>query len=144
MNTEHAAPYFDDWRGDHYKSSDEANCAGWLRQLFVREDHGELLLGQAVPREWLKAGNRCGLERAASYFGPVSVMFTGGENEICAEVAGPRRNPPKTIRLRFRTPGGEPLTAVTVNGKAWKKFDPDWVYLPGDVGSASVVARYRP
>jgi hypothetical protein len=144
MNTEHAAPYFDDWRGDHYKSSDEANCAGWLRQLFVREDHGELLLGQAVPREWLKAGNRCGLERAASYFGPVSVMFTGGENEICAEVAGPRRNPPKTIRLRFRTPSGEPLTAVTVNGKAWKKFDRDWVYLPGDVGSASVVARYRP
>ena len=34
LNTEHALPAMGDWRGDHFKSSDEANCAGWLRYLF--------------------------------------------------------------------------------------------------------------
>src|SRR5207245_9309156 len=121
MNTEHAAPYFDDWRGDHYKSSDEANCAGWLRQLFIREEGGELLLGQAVPREWLKPGQKCGLERAATYFGPASVMYTAGEKEITAQLDAPRRNPPKQIRLRLRAPHEPPLPSVTVNRKAWKK-----------------------
>ena len=31
MNTEHALPEMGDWRGDHYKSSDESNACGWLR-----------------------------------------------------------------------------------------------------------------
>ena len=144
MNTEHAAPYFDDWRGDHYKSSDESNCAGWLRQLFVREEGDELLLGQAVPREWLKAGQKCGLERAATYFGPTSILYTGGEHEITARLEGPRRNPPKEIRLRFRTPNQHPLTSVTVNGKPSKKFKGEWVQLPGNIGSATVEVKYSP
>jgi hypothetical protein len=142
MNTEHAAPYFDDWRGDHFKSSDEANCCGWLRQIFVREEGDELWLGQAVPRDWLTPGMRCGLERAATYFGLAGVVFTGGDNEIRAQVIGPQRNPPKGIRLRFRTPTGAPVRGVTVNGKPWKKFDQNWVYLPGHVGTESVVAHY--
>src|ERR1051325_3153250 len=54
MNTEHALPNMEDWRGDQFKSSDESNTAGWLRYLFVRDDGDQLLLGQAVPRSWLK------------------------------------------------------------------------------------------
>ena len=69
MITEHALPHLGDWRGDHYKSSDEANATGWLRYLFVREEGEELLLGQAVPREWLRAGQRCGVERAGTTSG---------------------------------------------------------------------------
>jgi hypothetical protein len=143
MNTEHAAPYFDDWRGDHFKSSDEANCAGWLRHLFVREEGDRLLIGQAVPREWLRAGQKCGIERTATYFGKTSVLYTGGENEITATLEGPKRNPPKQIRLRFREPGEHPLASVTVNGKPWKQFEGEWVQLPGDIGSATIVAKSR-
>ena len=142
MNTEHAAPYFDDWRGDHYKSSDEANACGWLRQLFVREEGNELLLGQAVPREWLRPGQKCGLERAATYFGTASVFYTAGENQIAAQVDGPRRNPPREIRLRFRAPDERQFSSVTVNGKNWKQLAGDWVILPGDIGSAQIVARF--
>ena len=79
MNTEHALPAMGDWRGDHYKSSDESNAAGWLRYLFVREEGEQLLIGQAVPREWLRPGQRCGIERTATYFGPASVLYTGGD-----------------------------------------------------------------
>jgi hypothetical protein len=142
MNTEHAAPYFDDWRGDHFKTSDEANCAGWLRYLFVREEGDGLLLGQAVPREWLRAGLQCGIEHATTYFGKASVRYTGGESEITATLEGPKRNPPKQIRLRFREPNERPLTSVTVNGKPWKQFKGEWVELPGDIGSATIMARF--
>jgi hypothetical protein len=70
------------------------------------------------------------------------VIYRGGDNEITAKLEAPRRNPPKAIRLRFREPGGRLLSSVMVNGKAWKKFKGEWVQLPGDVGAATVVARY--
>jgi hypothetical protein len=142
MNTEHALPSLGDWRGDQYKSSDESNTAGWLRYLFVREEGDTLLIGQAVPREWLRAGQTCGIERTGTYFGPASVTYSGGGNEITAKLDAPRRNPPKAIRLRFREPKGRSLSSVEANGKPWKQFKGDWVQLPGDIGAATVLARY--
>jgi hypothetical protein len=142
MNTEHALPEMGDWRGDHYKSSDEANACGWLRQIFVREQGEDLLLGQAVPREWLAGGQRCGLVRGGTYFGPTSLVYTGGNREITARLEGPQRNPPRQIQLRFRTPDSRPILKATVNGKSWKRTQQDWVLLPGNIGSATVVVRY--
>jgi hypothetical protein len=142
MNTEHALPEMGDWRGDHYKSSDESNACGWLRQIFVREQGDTLLVGQAVPRVWLEPGQRCGLERAATWFGPASVVYTAAQKETTVQLDAPRRNPPKVIRLRFRAPNERPLLAVTVNGKRWTQFKGEWVELPGDIGSVTVVGRY--
>ena len=142
MNTEHALPALGDWAGDEYKSSDESNVAGWLRYLFVREAGDTLLIGQAVPREWLRPGRTCGIERTGTYFGPASVVYTGGTSTIAAKLEAPRRNPPKDIRLRFREPSGRLLSRVEVNGKPWKQFKGEWVDLPGDIGTATVVASY--
>lgn len=142
MLTEHSLPEMGDWRGDHYKSSDESNAAGWLRQIFLREEGDTLLIGQAVPRSWLSAGKRCGIERAATYFGPASVVYAGARNAITAKLNGPKRNPPSSIKLRFRDPMERPLKNVTVNGKPWRDFGGDWVHLPGNVGDATVVARW--
>jgi hypothetical protein len=143
LNTEHALPEMGDWRGDHFKSSDESNSAGWLRDLFVREqDEHTLLVGQAIPRDWLKPGQHCGLERAATWFGPVSVLYTGGVGEIACQLKGPVRNPPKTLRLRFRHPQEKALARVTVNDKPWPEFAGEWVTLPGAVGVAEVKAAF--
>ncbi|MGO8701473.1 MAG: hypothetical protein ACLQVY_27620 [Limisphaerales bacterium] len=142
MNTEHALPEMGDWRGDHYKTSDEANACGWLRFLFVREEGDALLLGQAIPRDWLKPGQKCGIENTATYFGKMSVLFEGASGAITAELNGPTRNPPREIRLRFRSPDEKAPSKITVNGEAWSKFDGDWVILPGSIGKASVVAIY--
>jgi len=132
-----------DWRGDHFKSSDESNCTGWLRYLFVREENEKtLLIGQAVPRDWLKPGKHCGIEKTATWFGPVSVLYTGGDQEITCQLKGPMRNPPREIRLRFRHPQEKSLASVTVNGKSWKKFSGEWVTLPGDAGAVTVGATY--
>ncbi len=142
MNTEHALPEMGDWRGDHYKTSDEANACGWLRYLFVREEGDALLIGQAVPRDWLKPGQKCGIENAVTYFGKTSIVYQGQPNSMTAELHGPTRNAPREIRVRFRAPGERRLTGVKVNGKSWKKLDRDWVLLPGDIGTATIVADY--
>jgi hypothetical protein len=142
MNTEHALPEMGDWRGDHFKSSDESNACGWLRQLFVREENDQLLLGQAIPREWLKAGQKCGLENAGTYFGRMSVVYAGGDHTITCQLEPPKRNPPGSIRLRFRTPEQQKIQAVTVNGKTWTDLKEDWVKLPADVGPATVTVSF--
>jgi hypothetical protein len=142
MNTEHALPEMGDWLGDVYKSSDEANVCGWLRKLFVREDGDTLLIGQAIPREWLEPGRKCGIANTATYFGTTSVIYQGGPGKMTAKFQGPTRNPPREIHLRFRTPGEKPLTRITVNGQPWKKLDGDWVILPGDIGTVTVIATY--
>jgi hypothetical protein len=144
MNTEHAAPYFDDWRGDHYKSSDESNAAGWLRQLFLREDGEQLFVGQAVPRDWLKPGQTCGIQNAATYFGKTSVLYTAGTDRITAKLEGAQRNSPKTIHLRFRPPAGRQVAQVTVNGRPAKRLRADWIELPGNIGKAEVIAKLEP
>ena len=96
MNTEHALPALGDWAGDEYKSSDESNVAGWLRYLFVREEGDTLLVGQAVPREWLRAGpavrhrahrNLLRHQRASS--------SRVAPTKSPPHLRRPRRNPPK-------------------------------------------------
>lgn len=142
MNAEHALPEMGDWLGDVYKSSDEANVCGWLREIFVREDGDVLLIGQAVPRDWLKPGQKCGIENTVTFFGNTSIVYQGGSNSITAELQGPTRNPPREIRVRFRTPGEKPLANITVNGQPWNKLEGDWLVLPGDIGSAVIIASY--
>jgi len=142
MLTEHAL-VLGEWRGDHYKSSDEANAAGWLRYLFVREEGDKLLLGQAVPREWLRPGRRIGIEKAQTHFGTVSLLYESDERGITAHLQGPKRNPPSLILLRFRPPDGRRAETVTVNGEKWSDYDERWIHLPGDIGEGIVRIAYN-
>lgn len=143
LNTEHALPFLDDWRGDHFKSSDESNAAGWLRYLFVREQGDTLLLGQAVPQSWLAPGQTCGMERAATYFGPVNIRFQGQEGAVRAEFSGATRNPPARILVRFRLPEGRRLKSVKVNGQEWREYGEGWVTVPGDISRAVIQGMYE-
>jgi len=144
MNTEHALPEMGDWRGDHYKTSDEANACGWLRDLFLREDGDDLLIGQAIPRDWLEPGKECGMENAPTYFGDTSVIYKADERQITATLRGPRRNPPRSIRLRFRAPREKTPLSITVNGRPATAVHDNWVALPGDIGDATIVASQNP
>ncbi len=141
MLTEHALPELGDWKGDHYKSSDEANACGWLRYMYVREQGDCLLLGQAIPRDWLKPGNRIGVGNACTHFGPMSLWYEADEKQITAYVEGPRRNPPAVTRIRFRVPAGQVISGFSVDGAPWDDIEGDWVILPGDIGQAEVTAN---
>jgi hypothetical protein len=138
MLTEHALPELGDWRGDHFKSSDEANAAGWLRYVFVREAGNELLLGQAVPRAWLRPGETAGVRYAHTHFGAVSLLYRADDSGVTAMLNGPVRTPPARIRLRFRLPDGKHIDTCTVDGRRWTDFEGEWVILPGDIRDATV------
>lgn len=136
MGSEHALPELGDWRGDCYKSPDEANACGWLRSLFVREDGDALLIGQAVPESWLEPGRRCGLRHVVTYFGEMSVLFEAESDRIVVRLKGPRRNPPESIRVRCRAAGIR-VELAEVNGQTWTNCVGDWLVLPGDIGEAT-------
>lgn len=148
MLCEHALPELGYWGGDHFKSSDEAQSTYWLRLMFVREQGDELYLGQAIPRYWLADGKGASIQRAASDFGTLSLAYEPdlANARIKATLEPPTRNAPETIYLRFRHPEeGKRITGVTLNGKAYDRFDADqeWVVLPGAVaGRQEIVARY--
>jgi len=141
MCCEHALPKLGDWRGDHYKSSDEANATGWLRKIFVREQGDTLFLGQAVPRDWLRPGMPVGVERAATHFGPMDLMMEADDTGITADLRLPRRNPASRILLRFGL-AQEDLTEVWVNGEPWTDWDAHWIRLPAGLSDGdSVLVR---
>jgi hypothetical protein len=147
MMTEHALPNIGDWRGDHYKSSDEANSTYWLRMMFIQERGDELWLGAALPRYWLADGQKVGIENAATYFGPMSmsVLSRAARGEIEMTIVPPRRNPPSLIRARFRHPDGRRMTRVELNGALYSRFDAEkeWVELMPTAGPIKVVAHYE-
>jgi hypothetical protein len=146
MMTEHPLPDLGDQRGDHYKSSDESNSTYWLRLMFVDERADDLYLGMAVPRAWLADGAAPAIERAATYFGPMSLRFESHANKgsITAVLAPPTRRPPHATFLRFRHPLSKPIVRVTVNEQPWNKFDPkrEWVELPNLAAPATIVAYF--
>jgi len=147
MMTEHALPNIGDWRGDHYKASDESNSTYWLRMMFVQERGDDLLLGAAIPRYWLAPGQKIGIENASTYFGAMTMtMMSGvGKGEIEMKMDPPRRNPPKRVFARFRHPEGKQIVRVEVNGKRWRDFDPatEYVKLGRVTKPTRVVAYYE-
>ncbi len=147
MMTEHALPNIGDWRGDHYKSSDESNSTYWLRLMFVQERGDELWLGAAIPRYWLADGKTLGIDKARTYFGPMSMQLESAlsRGRIYMLIDPPTRNAPKVIRARFRHPEGKRMVRCEVNGKAYERFDAEkeWVELRDLAGKTEVVAYYQ-
>lgn len=147
MMTEHALPNIGDFRGDHYKSSDESNSTYWLRLMYIAERGEDLYLGQAVPRYWLADGQEIGIENAQTYFGPMSMKMSShaAEGKIVMTIEPPKRNPPKRIFARFRHPENARILRCEVNGAAYDKFDAEkeWVELSGLGGHTEIVAFFK-
>lgn len=144
--TEHPLPTLSDWAGDHFKSSDEAMVAWWLRLMFVQEQGRDCYIGRGLPRAWLRDGETVAIRRAVTYFGVVSLEYHSSVNKgrIVAHIVPPRRHPPARIIVRFRHPDKIPLREVRVNGQAWDDFDPvkEWVRLPAIPDSVEIEAVF--
>jgi hypothetical protein len=146
MMTEHALPNIGDHRGDHYKSSDEANSTYWLRLMFVEERGDELWLGAAIPRYWLADGKTCGIEKAQTYFGQMSILYNSkvSQGRIEATFEPPLRNPPQKIYIRFRHPEGKKMIRCEIDGRAYSNFDPEkeWIVLTENPASQTRIVAY--
>ena len=146
MCSEHDLPTLADWVGDHFKTSDEANVSHYLRLLLIEEQGDDLILGKAIPREWLEQGKTIKVERALTYFGQMGyeIRSYADQGSIEADIELPQRNSPARATLRLRHPCQEPIVRVEINGEEWPCFDAgaETVSLPLDKAAALRVKVY--
>lgn len=114
------------------------------RKMLLNELGGDaLIIGQAVPREWLQKGKQIEVKNAPSYFGPVSFTVEGenDQHQITAAVQLTKRNAPKELLVRLRHPENKQIRSVTVNGKTWKNYDvkKEQVSIPAPVGEKFII-----
>jgi len=114
-------------------STDGAWCE-LFRNMLVREvDDQTLLLAQAPPRQWLKDGLKIEVQRAPTYFGPVSyrIESQAAAGRIMGTIQFERENRPRTLLIRFRHPEERMIRSVSVDGRDWKDFDAakEWVRI---------------
>jgi hypothetical protein len=105
-----------------------------FRNMLVREvDDRTLLLAQATPRKWLEDGQKIDVQRAPTYFGPVSLRIESrvraGKILTAIEFLGTNR--PQSLLIRFRHPEEKQMHSVAVDGQDWKDFDAgkEWVRI---------------
>lgn len=101
--------------------------------------------GKAMPERWLEEGQKVAIAAAPTRFGRVAFSITShlAEGTVDVKLQLPA-DFKATAAIRLRAPGGKKLTAVAVNGKAWKRFTPDGtITLPPHFASRiSVTAGY--
>ena len=105
------------------------------RQMLIQEREDDtLMLLQATPRKWLENGKQIRIERAPTYYGRLSLTLTShaARSEVAATIDLEPRKPASALFLRLRHPQGQPMKAVSVNGKKWADFDAakEWVRIP--------------
>jgi len=105
------------------------------RNMLIRElDDDSLLLLQATPRQWLEDGKTIEVERAPTYFGPLSMKIdsAAASNKITATIQMPQRTRPTALLLRLRHPDAKPMRKLTVNGRDWNDYDTrkEWLRIP--------------
>src|SRR5690606_32878694 len=135
--------------GQYYgpPSTDGAWFEIYRKMLLNEMGYDTLMIGQAIPRDWLKDGKRIEVKSAPTYFGEVSFSIEGlsSKNEIKATVNLSERNPPKELLVRFRHPDEKPILSVVVNGEVWEDFDvkKEYVKIPNAGESKYIItAQY--
>jgi hypothetical protein len=118
------------------------------RNMLLREtDNETLTLGQATPRKWLEDGKTIDVQQAPTYYGTISFTMhsQAGSGKIATTLALPGSRKPGALLIRMRHPDRLPMRHVTVNGEAWRDFDPEreWVRIPSPSRqNYAVVASY--
>jgi hypothetical protein len=123
-----------------------------LRHLLIREEpagsgeDGHLLLLSAVPRAWLRDGQKIRLTKWPTHYGPISleVRSATASGRIEVDLDGPQRNDCRAVKLRLRHPESRPIRSITVEGKPWTDFDAagEWITLPGRKTPSRLVVQY--
>jgi hypothetical protein len=79
-----------------------------LRNMLVRESGRDLIIGQAIPRAWLKAGQHVAINEVPTIFGPVSARFESHADNGLITV---KLTPPKAVAKDQEAPAakGQPI-----------------------------------
>jgi hypothetical protein len=124
-----------------------------VRHMFVNERGGydgseqSLWLLQALPREWLRPGNRLAVQDMGTWFGgkvdlDVKVADDGNSVAVMAKLRKLRVLPAE-IRLRLRSGDGRPLAKAQVNGVPVEVLPGDTIRLPLRTdGTYRIIGRF--
>ena len=128
-------------------STDGAWFELYRHMLIHERDDDTILLLQATPRKWLEGGKRIRIERAPTFYGPLSlvVQSRAGAGRIQATIDVPARKQPAALLVRLRHPDAKPIRSVSLNGRAWTDFDVpnEWVRLKAPApGRYEIVVQY--
>jgi hypothetical protein len=124
-----------------HKTHEEAWFLMETRWMLYLEHGDTLRLLAGVPRAWLKPGARIAVEKAGSYFGPLSFAVTvspdGEKVHATVDCPGDRR--PRAVELRVPHPSGQPARAV--EGGVYDAAT-ETVRMDAFTGHADVVLHY--
>jgi hypothetical protein len=141
---EHAVEKLGRGVGPFYKSSDEAKSLLWLRDYLLREDDEELHLASGAPRAWFAAGESFRVERAATFFGPVSFQIVSDESEVSVEIELSEERAPRDLILHLRPFDQKPLQTLTINSKRELDFQPgsEQIHIPNPPARIHISAQF--
>lgn len=124
-----------------------------VRDMFVNERGGydgseqSLWLLQAIPRSWMKPGERVAARDIGTHFGgKVSVehVVAKSGNSVTVTAGLHLVVQPTEIRMRLRSPNGRPLVAATVDGRPTPILAEDCIRLPKKLaGVYHIVGRFQ-
>lgn len=134
--SEHFAP------ASYHKTHEEAWFLMETRWMLYREDGSTLHLFSGAPRAYFRPGAKLSVQKAASYFGPLSfdmaVTPEGREVKITVDCPGARH--PGTVEIRVPHP--QKLQPVSVSGGGEYVAERESVRLSGFDGHAEIVLHY--
>lgn len=124
-----------------------------IRRMFVNEREGydgsqqSLWLLQAIPRCWLRPGNRLSVKDMATWFGghvDLGVRMARDADSVSVAAKLNLKVLPAEIRMRLRSGDGRPLAAAEVNGAPMRVLEGDSIKLPRKAaGEYRIVGRFR-
>jgi hypothetical protein len=110
--------------------------------VFENEDGQGIDLLRNSPTAWLRPEKRVRVERAETYFGPMSYRLTSFGARVEAVIESPSRTPPRYIRLWLNHPEGKPLSGATVNGVPVAPSASNLVEIKNPTGTLKVIAQF--
>jgi hypothetical protein len=142
--TEHPALELGHGVGPFYKAPDESKSLIWLRAFLLREEGKTLHVAPGAPRAWLTPGQTFGVERMASFFGPVSYRVEASNAEVFVQIELTPGRLPQELMVHLRRPDRRPIQSVIVNGYPHLDFNAatETVRVAPVGESARILVRY--
>jgi hypothetical protein len=115
-----------------------------LRNMLVFEDEPArgLHLLRNSPGAWLEPVKKVCVERAETYFGPISYTVETLDNKILASVQSPEREPVEWIRMHLSLPQARKVLRATVNGSPVRLVDGEVLEISRPSGNLKIVAEF--
>jgi hypothetical protein len=144
--------------GDHYRSmylppngASNAAFLETLRLMLVHETMSRrgaplgLELAYSTPRRWLKPGKHIEVQAMPTSFGRISFAIDVGESYAHVSLDVPQRASLRNLRLRLRFPDGKRIRSVLLDGRRYRRFDPETetIRLPPRAGLLELDVNIR-